>query len=184
MRTPFSARRGQAAVEGTRFPARRLRGQAAVEYLMTYGWVVLALVIVIGVLFSTGIFSPNYMAADECNFGNNLKCSATLFNEGGHTKIIMNVFNGFPYGVKVTGVALSTQDGKQQFVGFDSGMNISSGENVSFRADITPAFPEGSVKRFVGNLTYVSCAPELGTECSSVEHLASGRVTSSIISAD
>ncbi|MFH0884514.1 MAG: hypothetical protein V1861_02280, partial [Candidatus Micrarchaeota archaeon] len=173
---------GQAAVERTPFSARR--GQAAVEYLMTYGWVVLALVIVIGVLFSTGIFSPSYMVTEECNFGNNLKCSATLFNEGGDTKIILNVFNGFPYKVKVTEVALATQDGKQQFIGFDTDINISSGENVSFRADLTPALPEGTSKRFVGNLTYVSCAPELGTGCSSVEHLSSGRITSTVISAD
>lgn len=151
---------------------------------MTYGWVVLALVIVIGVLFSTGIFTPNYLVAEECNFGNNLKCTATLFNEGGHSKIIMNVFNGFPYKVQVTGVELATQDGKQQFVGFISGVNVSSGENVSFRADISPAFPEGTVKRFFGNLTYVSCAPELGVSCSDVEHVASGRVTSTVISSD
>ncbi|MFA5091717.1 MAG: hypothetical protein WC483_03955 [Candidatus Paceibacterota bacterium] len=173
-------RKGREFHGRTAFSARR--GQAAVEYLMTYGWVVLALVIVIGVLFSTGIFSPNYMTTEECNFGNNLKCTATLFNEGGHTKIIMNVFNGFPYKVRVTEVALATQDGRQQFVGFEGGINISSGENVSFRADLTPPLPEGSAKRFVGNLTYVSCAPELGADCSTVEHLSSGRVTSSVIS--
>lgn len=34
------------------------RGQAAVEFLMTYGWAILAAVIAIGVLAYFGVFSP------------------------------------------------------------------------------------------------------------------------------
>jgi hypothetical protein len=173
-------RKGQAANEKPLISARR--GQAAIEYLMTYGWVLLALVIVIGVLFSTGIMSPGYMVSEECNFGNSLKCTATLFNEGGHTRIILSVFNGYPYKVRINGVELRTQDGDQTFTGFAGGVNVSSGANTTFEADLggTPV-AEGAIKRFVGNLTYVSCAPELGEACSNVEHLASGRVTGRII---
>ncbi len=177
-------RKGQAAIRGTSFSARHLRGQAAVEYLMTYGWVLLALVLVIGALFSTGIFSPGYLASEECNFGNTLKCDAILFNEAGHSKLQLNVFNGFPYKVKIKGIMVQTQDGGQQFLGFPANVNISSGSSFVFEGDLPQEFPEGSVKRLAGNITYVSCAPELGTDCSSVEHVASGRVTSRVISAD
>jgi len=158
------------------------KGQAAVEYLMTYGWVLLVLVIVIGALFATGVFSPGYMVAEECNFGSSLKCTATLFNEGGHTRIILSFFNGYPYKVRINDVALQTQDGDQQFTGFASNVNLTSGANATFEADLGGSpIPEGAVKRFIGNLTYVSCAPELGNDCSSVEHAASGRVTGRII---
>jgi hypothetical protein len=158
------------------------KGQAAIEYLMTYGWAILALVLVIAVLVSTGIFSPSYLVSEECNFGSSLKCSFALFNEGGHTKILLTVFNGYPYKVQITDVALQTQDGTQQFTGFGGDVNLSSGGNVTFEATLGGAeLPSGSMKRFTGNMTYVSCAPELGPACSDVEHTTTGRITGRII---
>ena len=38
--------------------ARRSRGQSALEYLVTYGWAILAIVIVAAVLWYLGIFNP------------------------------------------------------------------------------------------------------------------------------
>ena len=35
------------------------RGQAAMEFLMTYGWAILAAIIVIGVLAYFGVLSPD-----------------------------------------------------------------------------------------------------------------------------
>lgn len=37
------------------FSARVLRGQAAMEYLMTYGWALLALVVVLAALIYLGV---------------------------------------------------------------------------------------------------------------------------------
>ncbi len=41
------------------------KGQAAMEYLMTYGWAILAVVIVGGVLYYYGVFEPD-MPAQGC----------------------------------------------------------------------------------------------------------------------
>ena len=46
-----------------------MRGQATIEYLMTYGWAILALIIVLGVLVFSGLLSPTYLISEECNFG-------------------------------------------------------------------------------------------------------------------
>ncbi|MFN7991286.1 MAG: hypothetical protein U0R44_03975 [Candidatus Micrarchaeia archaeon] len=158
-----------------------MKGQAAVEYLMTYGWAILALLIVVGVLFSSGILSPNYLVSEECSFGTNVKCDFSLFNTGGTTKIALRVFNGFPYKIRVTDLALATQDGVQPFTGFDSNVEIESGADHTFNGDLVgPSVPEGSAKRFGGNITYVSCAPELGPACSTSTHVLTGRVTGKI----
>ena len=37
---------------------RTLKGQSAMEYLMTYGWAILIVIIVAAVLFSLGVFNP------------------------------------------------------------------------------------------------------------------------------
>ena len=36
------------------------KSQSALEYMMTYGWAILVIVIVAAVLYSLGIFSPLY----------------------------------------------------------------------------------------------------------------------------
>ena len=40
------------------------KGQAAMEFLMTYGWAILAAIIAIGVLAYFGVFSPGKLVAD------------------------------------------------------------------------------------------------------------------------
>ena len=56
--------KGQAAIERTSFAARHLKGQAAMEYLMTYGWALLAIVIVIAAL----IYLNPFRAPEICLF--------------------------------------------------------------------------------------------------------------------
>lgn len=43
--------------------ARRAKGQAALEFLVTYGWAILAAIIAIGVLAYFGVFSPSFSPA-------------------------------------------------------------------------------------------------------------------------
>ena len=50
------------------------RGQAAMEFLMTYGWAILAAVIAIGVLASFGVFNPGGTLPTVCIIGAPLGC--------------------------------------------------------------------------------------------------------------
>lgn len=50
------------------------RGQAAMEFLMTYGWAILAAVIVIAVLASFGVFSPSKYVPTSCALSAPLGC--------------------------------------------------------------------------------------------------------------
>lgn len=158
-----------------------MRGQAAVEYLTTYGWAILALVIVLGVLVSTGVFSPSYLVNEECSFGNTLKCDVALFNQAGATTMKVRFFNGFPYKVNIKDLQLQGNDGTQ-LTAFPTDIPLESGSDYTFEADVLGSqLPADSLKRFTGNLTYVSCAPELGPTCSTVEHTITGRVTARVI---
>ncbi len=159
-----------------------MKGQAAIEYLMTYGWAILALLIVSAVLLTSGILSPSYLVSEECSFGNNLPCNFAIYNPGSSTRLEMNIFNGYPYKIMIKEIHIQTTDGIQSFSGFDTNVEILSGANHVYSADLSgPEVPDGSAKRFVGNLTYVSCAPEIGPTCSTSEHVISGRVVGRII---
>ncbi len=60
---------------------RNMKGQAAMEYLMTYGWALVALVVVIAALMATGVFNPSYMVSEECTMQPDLSCGAyVLYN--------------------------------------------------------------------------------------------------------
>ncbi len=160
------------------------KGQAAVEYLTTYGWAILALVIVLAVLTSSGVLSPNVAISEECTFGSNVPCDAVLFNSGTATQISIRLFNGFPYKIKVASVDLRADDGtKFSWAGTDvPPLELESGANVTLSGNFGRLLPENSVQKFSGNLTYVSCAPEIGIDCSQgSSHSMTGRVTGKIL---
>jgi hypothetical protein len=155
-----------------------LHGQAAIEYLTTYGWAILALIIVFAALISSGALTPNYLVSEECAFGTNLQCNSALYNEAGNSVFGITIFNGFPYKVKITDISIETQDGNKQVVWSSPiEMELESGTNKSISGTLTGIkVPDGQIKRFWGNITYVSCAPELGG-CTSNGHVISGRIT-------
>ena len=44
----------------------RFRAQSAMEYLMTYGWAILIIAVVLGALFSLGLFSGTTLLGTSC----------------------------------------------------------------------------------------------------------------------
>lgn len=51
-----------------------LKGQAAMEYIVTYGWALLGLVILIGALTYFGVFNPEDTLPDKCYLNKDLEC--------------------------------------------------------------------------------------------------------------
>ena len=65
-----------------------MRGQTAVEYLMTYGWAILIILIVAGVLAYYGIFAPSgFLGPSARGFASIYVISPWDFNSGGSLKI-------------------------------------------------------------------------------------------------
>ncbi len=59
------------------------KGQSALEYLMTYGWALLILVIVGIALYSLGVFNPKRFASSEaCVKGTYITCGDKLVKSG------------------------------------------------------------------------------------------------------
>lgn len=83
------------------------RGQAAMEFLMTYGWAILAAVIVVGVLW--------YLLGNPANLaGDQFQISAPLVAKGvviDPTGVTVNVLNGASSPVYVMSVNLTKNSG-------------------------------------------------------------------------
>jgi hypothetical protein len=160
------------------------KGQAAVEYLTTYGWALLALLIVVAVLFSSGLLSTNMALSEQCQFGTNMPCDFAVFNNASGTEISLRVFNGFAYRINVTSLELETSDGTANFT-WNAGappVAIESGDYTNITGTLRTLLPVGSVQDFYGNLTYASCAPEInGSNCGVIPHTVTGDVTGKIL---
>ena len=50
------------------------KSQAALEFLTTYGWAFLVIIIMIGTLAYFGILSPSKLLPNRCNFGSEFQC--------------------------------------------------------------------------------------------------------------
>jgi len=163
---------------------KNFKGQAAIEYIMTYGWAILALVIVLGILFGSGVLNPTYLVSEECDLGSNFPCNFIVFNQAGQTKISMEIYNGFPYEVQITSLTIEQKDTGSVFTGLGSG-RIESGDKIPLQGTFSGAeLPAGSMEKFSISLNYVSCAPEVseGDGCSTSEHTISGKLVARVVS--
>src|SRR3989338_67322 len=57
------------------FISRHNKGQAAMEFLMTYGWAILVVLVVIGALSYFGVLSPATLLPEKCTFPVSVSCT-------------------------------------------------------------------------------------------------------------
>jgi len=98
--------KGQAAIECATRIARHLKGQAAMEYLMTYGWAILAILIVLAILIT--LFGMIKLPS-VCNFPRQeFVCDGTpqvYADANNYVYISIKVMNNNPESVDIKKVA-------------------------------------------------------------------------------
>ena len=107
------------------------KGQAAMEYLMTYGWALLVIVIAIGVLL---ILNP-FKASAQCVFENvGLACNQPSNPIVGSDGLLyMSLTNGMQNAIEVKGV-ICTANRDTQTAPPAISLNISSQGSIQFNA--------------------------------------------------
>ncbi|MCL5016553.1 MAG: DUF2341 domain-containing protein [Candidatus Parvarchaeota archaeon] len=86
------------------------RSQSALEYMMTYGWAILVIVIVAAVLYSLGIFSPSSSLSTTITGFSNLGTVNAVCLGGTSFTISMGDSTGYP--INVTKINLTSSSGK------------------------------------------------------------------------
>jgi len=78
------------------------KGQTAMEYLMTYGWAILVIMVVLAVLFYLGILNPRGITPTQCSFPAGLTCITwKLYTTGG---LYLKIGQGTGRTINITGV--------------------------------------------------------------------------------
>src|SRR3989338_6386745 len=91
------------------------KAQAAMEFLMTYGWAILVVLVVIGALAYFGVLNPETLLPERCELQQGLYCKdhqikAGIDAAGTAGRINLNLQNGMGTGILILGVVASSTD--------------------------------------------------------------------------
>ncbi|MCL5430235.1 MAG: hypothetical protein M1504_02015, partial [Candidatus Marsarchaeota archaeon] len=87
-----------------------VKAQSAMEYLMTYGWAILIIAVVIGVLFQMGVFSSTGSLGNSCLAQSGFLCSNPVLNSAGDLAISFGQFTGDKITITQIGCSSSTAE--------------------------------------------------------------------------
>jgi len=130
------------------------KSQAALEFLTTYGWAFLIILIMIGALAYFGILSPSKLLPGRCNFGSEFGCkSYTITRNGVNLRLANNVAEP----IVVDSVTVSTEKVPVSCTSSIVGTTWKAGEvkDVPISCDLTGSgLTEGEKGKLNVKITY------------------------------
>jgi uncharacterized protein (UPF0333 family) len=84
------------------------KGQAAMEFLMTYGWAILVVLVVIGALAYFGVLNPRALVPNRCNIVGEVTCKEVSFSPN---TLTVAVVNNAQQSVTLTSLAVTARSG-------------------------------------------------------------------------
>jgi len=85
------------------------KGQAALEFLMTYGWAILVVLVAIGALAYFGVLKPTTFLPEKCIIASGSGLFCDDYSATG-SSVTLRVKNILPESVNVTNVAVTATD--------------------------------------------------------------------------
>ena len=106
------------------------RAQSAMEYLMTYGWAILIIAVVLGALYVLGVFNGTSFLGTSCVAGSGYQCTNLLLH-GGYLTFTFGQATGNTWSNVIlyavpSGKAFSTSDNNT-----GAGVSLASGSTMS-----------------------------------------------------
>ena len=123
------------------------KGQAAMEFLMTYGWAILVVLAAIGALAYFGVLSPDRFLPEKCTLPSGMACLDFAYAGSDFTLVIQN--SG---GFDMTGVVVTINGTGCNAVGTPVGDDtLTDGEQDNF---VVPCpIPPLTAGKFKGDIT-------------------------------
>ena len=84
------------------------KAQAAMEFLMTYGWAILVVLVVIGALAYFGVLNPQNLLPEKCTLPVGLYCKDYLISSTDST-VTLKIENGIGHGIIIRTISITGQ---------------------------------------------------------------------------
>jgi len=122
------------------------KGQAAMEFLMTYGWAILVVLAAIGALAYFGVLSPDRFLPEKCTLPSGIACLDFRYDSTGGD-IEMSIQNGA--GFDMTNISVTVNG--TGCVGTDSTTQptLTNGQKATYSVNCSP-----SSGKFKGDVTF------------------------------
>ncbi|MDP2909317.1 MAG: hypothetical protein Q8N77_05930 [Nanoarchaeota archaeon] len=149
------------------------KGQAAMEFLMTYGWAILVVLVAIGALAYFGVLNPGRFLPSSCTIGPGFGCTDfKVLADGSWTIVIQNGM-----GKALTGVDLDFTSG----YGTGSGAGSCSPTSVTDGGTTTCTGAAESIQAgTAGNKVKVDIGFDYTESGSSLSHTKTGLLTTNM----
>ncbi|MFP4523433.1 MAG: hypothetical protein ACOCQQ_03535 [Candidatus Nanoarchaeia archaeon] len=92
------------------------KGQAAMEFLTTYGWAFLVIIVVVGALYAFGVFDTSSKLPSGCQLDTLLDCSGGYLVDAEENTVSLNIKNGDISGIEIINLTISEQSSSDQCV--------------------------------------------------------------------
>ena len=87
----------------------RKKAQAAIEFMTTYGWALMAILVAVGALSYFDFLNADRYKSIGCNTGTQIQCLEVQLRENGAFSI--NLRNNYPVDVRIQSISLRNKDG-------------------------------------------------------------------------
>jgi uncharacterized protein (UPF0333 family) len=123
------------------------RGQAALEFIMTYGWAIIAVLAAIGALAYFGVLSPSKYLPDKCVFTTGIGCKDFSIQHSGANDLLVRF-------------TVSNNLGDGMILGTNNVSAIYRNTGASCGPAASVTIPVGGERGF--NCTFVGMSPGVG----------------------
>ena len=105
------------------------KSQAAMEFLMTYGWAILVVLVAIGALAYFGVLSPDNFLPSKCQLPAGIACTDFKLDSSGTGTVTVVLRNGL--GFDTTGITVAASGCTTDATG-----SLTNGQQTSFAATV------------------------------------------------
>jgi hypothetical protein len=134
------------------------KGQAAMEFLMTYGWAILVVLAAIGALAYFGVLSPDRFLPEKCTLPAGIACLDFRYTG---TAIEMAIQNGA--GFDMTGISVAVNGTGCDASDATTAPTLTNGQQATYSVTCSP-----SSGKFKGAVTFAYTNQETGMAHSKV----------------
>ncbi|MGM5485037.1 MAG: hypothetical protein ACQEP1_04160 [Nanobdellota archaeon] len=149
------------------------RGQAALEFLMTYGWAILVVLVIIGALAYFGVLSPGKLVPERCQIESGINCQDWQLDAGDES-VSLVIQNSKGREIVINNLTLDESQGDAVCENISSETTINNGETDTISADCSGLEAGGTRK------TKMDLELEWSYERTDLNHTARGQVFANV----